>query len=111
MLIFCRVLRFTLLFYQINQEHFEFNVTSEVLLAEVKVCVPWNEIVKMESHFSNDLHALVIHVEVIILISSIVIFLKSWLLFVGLLTVCNLTLIKQYCHCLCILNLFVHIIK
>ena len=49
---------------QINQEHFEFNVTSDVLLAEVKVCVPWNEIVKMESHFSSDLHALVIHVEV-----------------------------------------------
>ena len=51
-------------YFQINQEHFEFNVTSEVLLAEVKVCVPWNEIIKMESHFSNDLHALVIHVEV-----------------------------------------------
>ncbi|KAL5265489.1 hypothetical protein ACHWQZ_G006266 [Mnemiopsis leidyi] len=48
---------------EINQEHFEFNVTSDVLLAEVKVCVPWNEIVKMESHFSSDLHALVIHVE------------------------------------------------
>ena len=60
--ILCQIFQ---LIFQINQEHFEFNVTSEVLLAEVKVCVPWNEIIKMESHFSNDLHALVIHVEVI----------------------------------------------
>ena len=45
-------------------EHFEFNVTSEVLLAEVKVCVPWNEVVKIETHFTSDLLAIVIHVEV-----------------------------------------------
>lgn len=48
---------------EINMEHFEFNVTSEVLLAEVKVCVPWNEVVKIETHFSSDLLAIVIHVE------------------------------------------------
>lgn len=48
---------------EINQEHFEFNVTSDVLLAEVKVCVPWGMIKKIETHFSPVLHALVIHVE------------------------------------------------
>ena len=49
---------------QINTDHFEFNITSHVLLAEVKVCVPWSMIIKLDTHFSQELHCIVIHVEV-----------------------------------------------
>ena len=48
---------------EINDEHFEFNFTNELLLAEVKVCVPWEQIIKIETHFSADLKAMIIHVE------------------------------------------------
>jgi len=48
---------------KINQKHFEFNVTSDALNAEVKVCVPWGEIRKIETYFSPELHAMVLHVQ------------------------------------------------
>ena len=48
---------------EINEQYFEFVVTSTDFLANVRICVPWVEIVKIECHFSRALNALVLHVE------------------------------------------------
>jgi len=48
---------------EINQEWFQFNITSAFLLAEVQMCIPWGQIERIETHFSPLLNAMVIHVQ------------------------------------------------